>query len=401
MTDNKLIILMASLFISWNVFAEGDETQQNNFPNLKTGDGITFTAADNSFSTTMKLRLQDVLQFDLDEDMSHTNITSQVRKMRLRFNGFVFSTKIQYLVQLGFTPNDSKATVNGRTNVLFDGMVFYHPNEIWNIGFGQQVLRAARARTVGSGNMQFVDRSIAINEFQIDRDFGFHGEFAHHIGKQFVLAAKGAVTTGEGRNWESSSYGGLSYTGRLELFPLGLFTNGGENVEGDYGHESTPKIMLGGSYNYNNRAMRLQGQRGDLMPDNETRNIGTYFIDLTMKYDGFALMADYMGRHAHDPFFEGNKKVAVFNGKGMNVQSSYSFRNKWELALRYAQLRPDDEIRPFAGYKSYDQSTLGITRYLNGHKLKLQANASYSHKHEAVNPDYSRWTFQFLVEIGI
>ena len=26
-------------------------------------------------------------------------------------------------------------------------------------------------------------------------------------------------------------------------------------------------------YNYNNRAMRLQGQRGDLMPDNETRNI--------------------------------------------------------------------------------------------------------------------------------
>ena len=63
-------------------------------------------------------------------------------------------------------------------------------------------------------------------------------EVAHHIEETVRAGCQKVPLRQAGRNWESSSYGGLSYTGRLELF-LGLFTNGGENVEGDYGHEST------------------------------------------------------------------------------------------------------------------------------------------------------------------
>lgn len=49
---------------------------------------------------------------------------------------------------------------------------------------------------------------------------------------------------------------------------------------------------------------------------------------------------------------------------------------KSELALRLASVRPDEEL---AGIESRaEESILGYTRYLNGHRIKIQGNVGYS-----------------------
>ena len=42
-----------------------------------------------------------------------------------------------------------------------------------------------------------------------------------------------------------------------------------------------------------------------------------------------------------------------------------------------------------------------MTRYLIGHSLKLQADASYNHQSGALNPNYNRWEIRFQVELGL
>lgn len=106
-------------------------------------------------------------------------------------------------------------------NIVRDAIVYYFPSEVWNIGFGQTKIKANRSRINSSSALQFVDRSVVNSHFNLDRDFGFFGEYNPLRGDGFNLAAKASVTLGEGRNWGISSNGGFAYTGRVELYPLG------------------------------------------------------------------------------------------------------------------------------------------------------------------------------------
>lgn len=252
-----------------------------------------------------------------------------------------------------------------------------------------------------SSALQFVDRSIVNREFNLDRDFGFFGEYNGRIGKRFRLSAKGSITLGEGRNWSTSSDGGLAYTGRLELYPLGRFKSKGDVIEGDFEYEEQVRILLAGAYSYNSRAVRLQGQNGALMPDGEQRSLGSYFFDFILKYRGFAFYTDFMGRTCDTPLFDGNEGIFVYTGKGLNLQTSYLFNRKWEIALRNSTMFPDREVQPWVGYSRWNQTTIGVTRYLIGHSLKVQADASYNYRSDALNPNYNRWEIRFQVELGL
>ena len=330
-------------------------------------------------------------------------ITFQPRskRRRLRFDGYIYSPKLVYSIQLGFTPYDTKELPNGNTNIVRDAIVYYVPNAHWNIGFGQTKIKANRARVNSSSALQFVDRSIVNSEFNLDRDFGFFGEYNGRIGKRFRLSAKGSITLGEGRNWSTSSDGGLAYTGRLELYPLGRFKSKGDVIEGDFEYEEQVRILLAGAYSYNSRAVRIQGQNGALMPEGEHRNLGAYFFDFILKYRGFAFYTDFMGRTCDRPLFDQEQGLFVYTGKGLNLQTSYLIKQKWEIALRNSTMFPDREVQSLAGYRRWNQTTIGVTRYLIGHSLKLQADASYNHQSGALNPNYNRWEIRFQVELGL
>ena len=185
-----------------------------NMPNLEVGKGITFRPKSNWFSLTMRFRMQNMVGLSFDKDFTLTKTDAQVKRLRLRFDGYIYSPKLVYSVQLGFTSYDTEPLPNGNMNIVRDAIVYYVPSPKWNIGFGQTKIKANRARINSSSALQFVDRSIVNSEFNLDRDFGFFGEYNMRGGEGFNLSAKGSVTLGEGRNWGSSSNGGLAYTCR-------------------------------------------------------------------------------------------------------------------------------------------------------------------------------------------
>ena len=58
-------------------------------------------------------------------------------------------------------------------------------------------------------------------------------------------------------------------------------------------------------------------------------------------------------------------------------------------------------MQPWVGYSRWNQTTIGVTRYLIGHSLKVQADASYNYRSDALNPNYNRWEIRFQLELGL
>ncbi len=374
-------------------------------PNIEVGNGITFRPRNNLFEVTMRFRMQNLLALNFDNDFTLTGTDALVKRLRLRFDGYIYSPKLAYSIQLGFTDYDSEDLPNGNKNIIRDAIVYYIPNAVWNIGFGQTKIKANRARINSSSALQFVDRSIVNSQFNIDRDFGLFGEYNPLRGDGFNISARMSVTSGEGRNWGTSKKGGLAYTGRLELYPFGRFKAKGEIVEGCYEYDERLRMLVAGAYSYNDRTARVAGQRGALMPDGATRTMGAYFVDFILKYRGWAFCTDFMGRTCDRPLFEGTPEAYVYTGCGLNIQTSWLIKRNWEIAVRNSTLFPSDRIRSLAGYDSQNQMTLGVTRYIIGHNLKVQADVSYnsySERNPQIIPDdYDRWQLRFQVELGL
>jgi len=293
------------------------------------------------------------------------------------------------------------ANARGNSDIVADAILYYRPSAAWSFGLGQTKIQGSRAQITSSGLLQFVDRSIVNGEFGSDRDFGIFIQYDLPRDKGFTLTAKSSVTLGEGRNWGRSTNGGLVYTRRLEFYPLGRFKQKGEVSEGDLAHEEQVRIMLAGAFSYNHKAVRTQGQRGDLLPDGASRNISNWYADFLLKYRGFSFCADFMGRTCGRPLFDDEARTWIYTGWGCNVQAGYIIRKRWEVALRNSMLFPRSKVQPRAGYERRGQTTLGVSHYLVGHAIKFQADLSYNHRTRAVKNDYTRWAFTFQMEVGL
>ena len=395
-------LAMAQEQKEWKGFSisDADELmeQVRNMPFVEVGRGVSFTPKNKLFKMTIRFRMQNQLAMDFDDDFSLEETQAQVKRLRLRLDGYLYSPKLLYTIQLGFTPYDTKVLPNGNNNFVRDAMVCYRPSDTWNIGFGQTKIKANRARINSSSALQFVDRSIVNSEFNPDRDFGFFGEFYKALFADFNLAAKASVTLGEGRNWAVNKSKGFAYTGRLELFPLGRFKSLGEVAEGDFQREESVKFLLAGAFSYNDRTTRVHGQNGAELPSGLMCDLKQYYLDFVLKYRGFAFCTDFMGRICDKPLYFGD--LFTYAGKGMNAQASYIFRKNWEVALRNSTLLPNEKVRPMVGYSRFNQTTFAVTKYLIGHSLKVQADASYNHRAEALNA-YNRWQLRFVLEAGL
>lgn len=119
-------------------------------------------------------------------------------------------------------------------------------------------------------------------------------------------------------------------------------------------------------------------------------NLETFFIDMMFKYQGFAAMVEYANKKVvNNPFgdfdFDFRESLVDINGRsyytgnGINAQISYLFRNNIEVATRYTQVMPNTDVS-FTGVKEY---TLGLSKYVVGHSLKVQADVSLIDKEGA------------------
>lgn len=370
-------------------------------PYFSYGKGLGITSPDSLFMLNIRFRMQNrlALTTESESNLDIAQVEARTRRLRLRLDGFIYTTKLTYVLQLAFTRSDMDFDDTGFPNIIRDAMVIYAVNDRFSIGIGQTKLPGNRQRVNSSGDLQFADRSIVNSTFNIDRDFGVQVYYNNSIqGLHYVL--RGAISSGDGRNIVSSDRG-LAYTGRIELLPLGRFTNGGDYFEADLARESSPKISLGVTSSSNQNAIRTGGQLGKFLY--EPRDILTNMADFLLKYNGWAFAAEYLRRNTSNPITmndEGDQRH-VYAGHGMNFQGSYLFKNNFELALRYSEVRPDVDIQIVEDMTQ--QYTIGASKYIRGHRLKLQTDLTYEQNHwlQGPEPDHNNWQLRFQIEAGI
>lgn len=367
-------------------------------PYFTFGSGIGIFSPDSLYSFNLRFRIQNRagLTFnnqELDE------VEARVRRLRLRFDGFVYSPKIFYVVQLSFSRGDMDWENTEFPNIVRDAMIFYKPHPKIQLGFGQTKLPGNRQRVNSSGDLQFVDRSIVNARLNVDRDFGFQAAYTENIFKNFFTVLRGAITTGEGRNIISTGTG-LAYTGRIEILPFGLFEKFGDYFEGDLMREQTPKLSSGFTYSYNEGTLKTGGQIG--IPLFEPRDMTTLATDWLLKYRGFSFAAEWLYRDSDNPLTyndEGSMRY-VYNGLGQNYQAGYIFRSNYEFALRYSRMDASGIVSRFE--PDIQHFTLGATKYIKGHRLKIQTDFTYELRSlESAGVNSNNFITRFQVELGI
>ena len=356
--------------------------QESNAP--KFGKGL-FNLVGKDSSWTMKIGFRaQFLATSNWEDGEKNESNMLIRRSRLKFDGFAFTPKLKYKFELGLSNRDQSGASEFTSNApryILDAVVqwnFYENFELW---FGQTKLPGNRERVISSANLQQVDRSLLNSRFNIDRDMGLILRNKTKLSDKFITKEIFSISQGEGRNITTGNLGGHQFTGRLELFPFGDFKSKGDYIGGDLSREETPKLSLAVAYDHNSNAVKNRSNQGSYMVTDtgffET-NINTLFIDAMFKFDGFSLMAEYADRDSSDPIAKNSDGTLTGDevqvGKGLNIQTGYLFKNNWELSGRYTNIELDEAI---TGKNPESQYTLGISKYLVGHKLKVQTDLSH------------------------
>ncbi|WP_298237658.1 porin [uncultured Algibacter sp.] len=377
--NTKSILL--GIFLLAVSFLNAQEVKSGKF-----GKGL-FNIVGKDSSWTMKIGLRAQLLGTSTWEQGESAETSVlVRRSRLKFDGYAYSPKLKYKIELGLSNRDQSGASPFTSNApryILDAVLMWNFHENFVLWFGQTKLPGNRERVISSANLQQVDRSLLNSRFTIDRDFGFQLRHHFNISDKFLVKEIFSLAQGEGRNITTGNLGGYQYTGRIELFPFGDFEGKGDYKGSDLKREKTPKLSLAFNYDHNNNAVKTRSNQGSYMSiDGGTgffeTNINTLFIDAMFKYQGFSLMAEYADRTADDAFAKNSDGTLTGDevqvGNGLNLQAGYLLKNDWEISGRYTDINLDQMI---TGKNPETQYTLGLSKYIAGHSLKVQTDISH------------------------
>ncbi|WP_298899509.1 porin [uncultured Psychroserpens sp.] len=350
---------------------------------------INFTAKDSSFSIKFAPRFQvrSVSSWDHDGDQygspDHNFI---VRRARLKFDGYAYSPKLRYKIELGLSNRDISGANQFNRNTpryILDAVIMWNFAANWELWAGQTKLPGNVERVVSSGNLQLIDRSLLNSRFNIDRDLGIQIRHKSNLGGDFLMREKLSISQGEGRNVTEGNEGGLQYTARVEFLPFGKFKSKGDYSQADLKREDKPKLMVGFTYNLNQDAVRERGFAGDYMFKSDgslyETDQTTIFADAMFKYKGISFMGEYAKRTADDPVavdVDGTTPTGdiVLTGNALNLQAGYLFKSNYEVVGRFTTV----DFESVTGTLPREQYTLGASKYVLGHKLKVQSDVSYT-----------------------
>jgi phosphate-selective porin OprO/OprP len=375
------VVILACICVFLNANA-----QESNAP--KFGKGLfNLIGQDSTWSMKIGLRFQTLAtsNWDAKNGLSNPESSMLIRRSRLKFDGFAFSPKLKYKVELGLSNRDQSGasiyTSNASRQIL-DAVLKWNFSGNFVLWFGQTKLPGNRERVISSANLQQVDRSLLNSRFTIDRDMGIQLRHHFNLTDTFLVKEIFSIAQGEGRNITTGNLGGHQYTTRVELFPFGNFKSKGDYKGSDLKFEPSPKLSLGVAYDFNNNASKTRSNQGSYMLNDTgfySTNISTLFVDAMYKHLGFSLMAEYANRTADDAFAKNSDgsltgdEVQV--GNGLNIQTGYLISKTVELSGRYTNISLDKEI---TGKGSENQYTLGLSKYIAGHSLKVQTDISYT-----------------------
>ena len=184
-------------------------------------EGLLFER-DSTFTLLFRFRMQDRASLFHTAGARTQENTSQfqIRRFRLKLEGYTLTPRLEYKFQLGLSERDMNVGDGySPPNTMLDASVFYKLAPHITIGFGQGKLPVGRQAIVPSGELELPKLPLAHRAFALHRDIGyFLVQNLRPISSTYACTAR---FPREGR--ATGSIPGLC-NGRLEWLPLGKFT---------------------------------------------------------------------------------------------------------------------------------------------------------------------------------
>jgi hypothetical protein len=363
---------------------------------FKPGKGVDVKSNDGNF--TLNLRLKTQLLYELhDPSPSSMPVRENfvVRRMRVAFQGNVFSKDIKYKLELTVAGQElsraePKLVGMGQPLIDRDGvgqvpLMDAYFDFTWlrdmNIRVGQSKINFGRERVLSDNEMIVVDRSLEDAEFNFDRDMGIDLRSTDLFGINLLHYTLG-VFMAEERNASFTSLGtgdvGLLYLARLELVPFGNF----EETPVDFQH-GPAKLSIGAAYSFlqtdasSPYARQSLGRTLGALTDPALvdYNVNNFTADFLFKGAGLSLMGAFHWREAAKlPKTAGLPR----DGIGAVIQGGFLISQSLplEIAASYGAIRASDIKK--SSLPESNEVTGGLNYYpFNMHALKLQAE--YAH----------------------
>lgn len=385
----KNINLIILCFFILPLMAQENNTINTNNASFEMGNGLNFNFEDNNYQFAISGFVQPSYAYSKMDGMESEN-EFNAKRTYLSISGKALKEKVSFFIQNNFSLNDA----------LLDAWVAYHPADNIKITVGQtRTFVNNRELTFDEDKFQFTERSSLSRTFSnTGREFGlfFEGDFM--LGNM-GFSPQLALTSGDGRNSFGADsrdvdLGGLKYGGRLDLYPLGFFTDGNDVQTADLLHEEEFKIAIGAAASYNDGASNSVGEgHGNFViyEENGEAQLPDYrqvYADILMKYQGFSLLTEYVNASAtglKQTFVNQAATVALqpqqissflVLGDAFNSQIGYVTKKGYSVDLRYSQLMPEFDTFSDSVLQETDIYSIGLTKYIKHNDVKVQTTFS-------------------------
>lgn len=373
------------VFFCMSILINAQENTDKNVASFELGSGLNFSFNEGDYQFNFGGFIQPSFNYtkvkgsDADNEFNAKNAF-------LIISGTAVKEKVSFLLQTDYS----------KSQPLLDAWLAYHPSNNITITVGQkQTFVNNREMTYREDRLQFTDRSLLSQTFSdTGREFGVFVETK--FGNKFGIAPMLALTSGDGRNSFGSDsrdtdLGGLKIGGRLDLYPLGCFSEGNDLFSADLAHEEKLKFVVGAAASKNKGVSNANGEgHGDfiLYDGNGSSNLPDYsqiYVDVLMKYKGFSFLVEYVNASAEglDIVYIDDTATTllaprqiseyVVLGDSYNFQAGYVTQKGFSFDFRYESATPEFESNQNSILSDASSYTFGISKYFDNNNLKMQA----------------------------
>jgi hypothetical protein len=330
---------------------------------------VTFKSGDNSLTLgawgQFRATFDDRDEFSADTDTASSGFGEEdgvspsfsIPRLRLYLQGTVFKPWLRYKFEVELANLRTDATSNLNNGRITDGYVEFAKSPYATVRTGQYKIPFGMQELTSDTRQEFVDRSIASAKFAPSRDVGVMLTGLFLEGNR--LGYQATVVNGGGQNNPQDDEK-LLYAARVWFDPLGEY----KLIEGATDDPEENQLHFGLAYRGGEvpRGLSSVGVFED--PNNETA-LG---VEAAWKYRRFFAMGEYFTQTDE----QANSVVGPdVDASGFHVQFGvFLVPKKQEIALRYAQVEPDDSVSD----AKQTEMRLAYGYFWRSHNMKVQAD---------------------------
>src|SRR5690606_36684486 len=142
-----------------------------------------YHSKDSLFYTNFRFRMQNRVGYtNVLDGIENDKFDARIPRLRMRMDGYIYTPRISYSVQVAFSRSDQDFDDTGVPNIVRDAVLLYNFSDNFSISFGQNKLPGNRLRVNSLGSLLFSYRSLVNFSSTIYRDFGTSLNLSQKIG---------------------------------------------------------------------------------------------------------------------------------------------------------------------------------------------------------------------------